>query len=134
MVVNTVCQYGAGAVFNKGCNTWHVNRESFVRRILVTPFLSFWIMSQYILLAKATVTTGEQKVTMIWEKIIKNNWDMVFQNIFSLHNTKYIQLRNVVAVLNRKSLYVFFLLHLLSPWQENYTLVSSNRSLNYFGE
>lgn len=59
---------------------------------------------------------------------------MVFQNIFSLHNTKYIQLRNVVAVLNRKSLYVFFLLHLLSPWQENYTLVSSNRSLNYFGE
>lgn len=33
---------------------WHVNRESFVHRILVTPFLSFWIMSQYILLAKAT--------------------------------------------------------------------------------
>lgn len=33
---------------------WHVNRESFVHHILVTPFLSFWIMSQYILLAKAT--------------------------------------------------------------------------------
>lgn len=76
-------------------------------------------------------TTSKQKVTVIQEEQ---------QKIIEIRNSKrlflctitYIQLRNTVAVLSRKSLDVPApLSHLLPPQQQNLTLLSRTMSLNF---
>lgn len=76
-------------------------------------------------------TTSKQKVTIIQEKQQKNIQIRNAKSIF-LCTIAYTQLRNRVAVLNRKSLDVpVSLSHLLPPQQWNLTLVSWTMSLNF---
>lgn len=103
---------------------WHVNRESFVHRILVTPFLSFWIMSQYILLAKAT-NYWQTKSYYNQGGIKIQRWGTQMYFLCTVPGIRSIP-RSSCS--NQKSLCLFCFPTSSQPRQQSHTLISPHQS------